>query len=183
MDERRAHLLVICGPTATGKSELAIDLAHSLDGEIVGADSRQVYRYMDIGTAKPTPAQRAAVPHHLIDVVDPDEEFSLAFYQELALAAMAGITSRGRVPLLVGGTGQYVQAVLEGWTVPRVPPQPALRAALTDEAERSSVASLHRRLAAVDPRAAATIGHTNLRRIIRALEVYQISGVPISAQQ
>ena len=176
-------LVALVGCTAAGKSELAIDLAHSLGGEIVGADSRQVYRYMDIGTAKPTPAQRAAVPHHLIDIVDPDGEFSLALYQELALAAIAGITSHGRVPLLVGGTGQYVQAVLEGWTVPRVPPQPALRAELAEEAERSGVVSLHRRLAAVDPRAAATIGPTNLRRIIRALEVYQISGVPISAQQ
>ena len=176
-------LVALVGCTAAGKSELAIDLAHSLGGEIVGADSRQAYRYMDIGTAKPTPAQCAAVPHHLIDVVDPDEEFSLALYQELALAAIVGITSRGRVPLMVGGTGQYVQAVLEGWTVPRVPPQPALRAELAEEAERSGVVSLHRRLAAVDPRAAATIGPTNLRRIIRALEVYQISGVPISAQQ
>src|SRR5919199_3498373 len=183
MDERRAQLLVICGPTATGKTDLAIALARHVGGEIVNADSRQVYRYMDIGTAKPTPAQRATVPHPLIDVVDPDEEFSLALYQEFALAAMAGITSRGRVPLLVGGTGQYLQAVLEGWTVPRVPPQPALRAELAEEAERSGVVSLHRRLAAVDPRAAATIGPTNLRRIIRALEVYQISGVPISAQQ
>src|ERR671933_1278639 len=183
MDERRAHLLVICGPTATGKTDLAITLARRVGGEIVNADSRQVYRYMDIGTAKPTPAQCSAVPHHLIDVVDPDGEFSLALYQELALAAIAGITSRGRVPLLVGGTGQYVQAVLEGWTVPRVPPQPALRAELAEEAERSGVVSLHRRLAAVVPRAAATIGPTNLRRIIRALEVYQVSGVPISAQQ
>src|SRR5919199_1823616 len=134
MDERRAHLLVICGPTATGKTDLAIALARHVGGEIVNADSRQVYRYMDIGTAKPTPAQRAAVPHHLLDVVDLDEEFSLALYQELALAAIAGITSRGRLP-------------------------------------------------AVDPRAAAAIGPTNLRRIIRALEVYQVSGVPISLQQ
>lgn len=176
-------LVALVGCTAAGKTDLALDLARSLGGEIVGADSRQIYRYMDIGTAKPAPAQRAAVPHHLIDVVDPDEEFSLALYQELVLAAIAGITSRGRLPLLVGGTGQYVQAVLEGWTVPRVPPQPALRAELAEEAARSGIASLHRRLAAVDPQAAAAIGPTNLRRVIRALEVYQVSGVPISAQQ
>ncbi len=176
-------LVALAGCTAAGKTDLAIALAQRLGGEIVGADSRQVYRYMDIGTAKPTAAQRAAAPHHLIDVIDPDEEFSLALYQELALGAIAAITARGRLPLLVGGTGQYVQAVLEGWQVPRVEPQRALRDELAAEAARSGAEVLHRRLAAVDPAAAASIGPNNVRRMIRALEVYHVTGQPISAQQ
>src|SRR3954451_2402318 len=128
-------LVTIAGCTAAGKTELAIGLAGQLGGEIVGVDSPQIYRQMDIGTAKPTAAERAAAPHHLIDLIDPDEEFSLARYQELALAAIAEITARGRLPLVVGGTGQYLQALLEGWQVPRVPPQPEIRAALAAEAE------------------------------------------------
>lgn len=123
-------LIAIIGPTAVGKTAHAIALAQELGGEIVSADSRQVYRRMDIGTAKPTPAERAAAPHHLLDIADPADDFSLALYQDLAYAAIANITTRGRVPLLVGGTGQYLAAVLEGWRIPRVPPQPALRAAL-----------------------------------------------------
>ncbi len=176
-------LVALVGCTAVGKTDLAVELAGRLDGEIVGADSRQIYRYMDIGTAKPTPAQRDAAPHHLIDLIAPDEEFSLARFQELALDAIAAITARGRLPLLVGGTGQYVQALIEGWTVPHVPPQPDLRAELAAEAARAGVEVLSRRLAAVDPQAAASIGPTNLRRLIRALEVYQVTGVPISLQQ
>jgi tRNA dimethylallyltransferase len=117
-------LLAIVGPTAVGKTALAIGLAQALGGEIVSADSRQVYRGMDIGTAKPSVAERSAAPHHLLDVADPDEEFSLARYQDLAIAAIAQIAARGRLPLLVGGTGQYLAAVLEGWRIPRVAPQP-----------------------------------------------------------
>src|SRR5262245_59496130 len=120
--ERQIPLLAIVGPTAAGKTALAVALAQRLDGEIVSADSRQVYRYMDIGTAKPTPAERAAAPHHLIDIVDPDKDFSLGLYQELATAAIADIAARGRLPLLVGGTGQYLAAVLQGWSVPRIAP-------------------------------------------------------------
>ena len=176
-------LVTIAGCTAVGKTELAITLAQRLGGEIVGADSRQIYRQMDIGTAKPTPDERAAAPHHLIDLIDPDEEFSLARYQESALAAIADITARGRLPLLAGGTGQYLMALLEGWQVPRVPPQPELRAALAAEADATGVEILFRRLADVDPDAARTTGPTNLRRIIRALEVYEVTGQPISAQQ
>jgi tRNA dimethylallyltransferase len=176
-------LVALVGCTGVGKTDLALELARGLDGEIVGADSRQIYRYMNIGTAKPTPEQRAAAPHHLIDLVDPDAEWSLGRYQDLAGAAIADVSRRGRLPLLVGGTGQYVQALLEGWQVPRVAPQPALRAALEAEAAERGVAALHGRLASVDPAAAASIGATNLRRIIRALEVYEVTGVPISAQQ
>ncbi len=166
-----------------GKTALAIALAQRLGGEIVSADSRQVYRFMDLGTAKPTPAERAAAPHHLIDVVDPDADFSLGVYQDLATAAIAGIGDRGRLPLLVGGTGQYLAAVLQGWDVPRVAPQPALRAALEREAQLHGAAALHAQLAQLDPVAAAAILPSNLRRIIRALEVYQVTGRPISDQQ
>lgn len=176
-------LIAVVGPTAVGKTALSLALAQILGAEIVSADSRQIYRGMDIGTAKPTPEERAAVLHHLIDVVDPDEDFSLGVYQDLASAAIAGITKRGRVPLLVGGTGQYLAAVLQGWNVPRVPPQPELRAELEREAAEHGAAMLHARLAAVDPEAAAGIQPSNVRRIIRALEVYKVTGQPISAQQ
>jgi tRNA dimethylallyltransferase len=138
---------------------------------------------MDIGTAKPTPAERAAAPHHLIDIVEPDQEFSLANYQDLANAAIADIAARGRLPFLVGGTGQYLAAVLQGWRVPRVAPQPELRSALQREAEERGVEALHARLAQVDPAAAASIAPTNVRRVMRALEVYAVTGQPISAQQ
>jgi tRNA dimethylallyltransferase len=183
LSETQTPLLAIVGPTAVGKTSLAIALAQRLRGEIVSADSRQVYRFMDIGTAKPTSAERASAPHHLIDVVDPDEDFSLAVYQDLASATIADIAARGRLPLLVGGTGQYLAAVLQGWSVPRVVPQPELRAVLEREAQERGAASLHARLAEVDPVAAAGILPTNVRRIIRALEVYQVTGQPISAQQ
>lgn len=176
-------LLAIVGPTAVGKTALSIALAQALNGEIVSADSRQVYRAMDIGTAKPTATERALLPHHLLDVVAPDEDFSLAVYQDQALAAIAAIAARGRVPLLVGGTGQYLAAVLEGWQIPRVEPQPELRAALGRLAEQLGGAALHTRLAQVDPAAAAGILPTNIRRVIRALEVYEVTGRPISEQQ
>lgn len=179
----RPPLLAIVGPTAVGKTALAIAVARRIGGEIVSADSRQIYRHMDIGTAKPSAAERAAAPHHLIDIRDPDEAFSLATYQELAMATIAAITARGRIPLLVGGTGQYLAAVLEGWQIPRVAPQPALRASLEREAAAQGAAALHARLATVDPLAAAQIAPSNVRRVVRALEVYLVTGQPISAQQ
>lgn len=176
-------LLAIVGPTAVGKTALAVALAQRLNGEIVSADSRQIYRQMEIGTAKPSAAERAAAPHHLLDLCDPDEPFSLGLYQQLASQTIAEITARGRLPMLVGGTGQYLAAILEGWQIPQVPPHPALRAALEAEAAREGVSVLYHRLAQVDPVAATQIGPTNLRRIIRALEVYQLTGQPISVQQ
>lgn len=176
-------LTAIVGPTAVGKTALAVALAQQLGAEIVSADSRQLYRLMDLGTAKPTPAERAAAPHHLLDLCDPDEPFSLAAYQELATQAIAAIVTRGHPPLLVGGTGQYLAAVLEGWQVPRVAPQPELRASLERAAAEHGAAALHARLAAVDPAAATQIAPSNVRRVIRALEVYSVTGVPISAQQ
>ena len=123
-------MLAIVGATATGKTALAVRLAKEFGGEIIGADSRQVYRHMDIGTAKPTAEQRAAVPHHLLDIVDPDEPYSLALFLRQARATIADIHDRGHLPLLVGGTGQYVWGLLEGWQVPEVPPAPELRAEL-----------------------------------------------------
>lgn len=176
-------LVVIVGPTGVGKTAAAVWLARTLGGEIVSADSRQVYRYMDIGTAKPTPEERAQAPHHLIDVVDPDQTLSLGEYQAMAYTAIADIARRGRVPFLVGGTGQWVRAVVEGWTVPRVGPDPALRERLLERAEREGGTALYAELRAVDPEAAARIDPRNVRRVVRALEVYERTGQPISAQQ
>lgn len=180
---QQADLIAIVGPTAVGKSAFALELAQKLGGEIISADSRQVYRMMDIGTAKATPAEQALVRHHLIDLIDPDQDFSLAVFQDLAMQAIAAIVGRGRVPLLVGGTGQYLAAVLEGWQIPRVAPQPELRTRLEAEAATLGTAALHARLATIDPVAAQNIMLTNTRRIIRALEVYEATGSPISAQQ
>ncbi len=170
------RLVAIVGPTAAGKTALAAELAHRLPGEIVGADSRQVYRHMDIGTAKPTDGERAAAPHHLIDVVYPDEPFSLGRWLDLALEALDGIWSRGKQPFLVGGTGQYVWALLEGWQVPRVPPQRELRR----ELEVQPVSALIEELRRADPESAAQIDPRNARRVIRALEVYRVTGKPLS---
>ncbi len=179
----RFPVIVLLGPTGVGKTPLAVELAQALGGEIVSADSRQVYRWMDIGTAKPTPAQREAVPHHLLDIVDPDALFTLADFCERARAAIEDIAGRGRLPFLVGGTGQYLAAMLEGWKVPRVPPQPELRERLLQEAREKGTLALYRRLQKVDPEAAAHILPGNLRRIIRALEVYEVTGVPFSRQR
>jgi tRNA dimethylallyltransferase len=176
-------LVVILGPTAVGKTEMALRLAQRLDGEIVSADSRLFYRYMDIGTAKPTPAQRALVPHHLIDVADPDEIWSLAVFQEQARRAIQGIYQRRRLPLLVGGTGQYIRAVTQGWQPPGVAPDPRLRLALEDWAAQVGADGLHQRLAVLDPQAAQTIDPRNLRRTVRALEVILTSGRQFSQQR
>lgn len=176
-------LIVILGPTAVGKTGLAIELAQAINGEILNADSRQIYRYMDVGTAKPTLEQRQQVPHHLLDIVDPDENLSLAQYQQMAYSAIEAIHKRERVPLLVGGTGQYITAVVEGWTVPEVPPNPALRAELETFAAENGAETLHQRLREVDSVAADNIDYRNVRRVIRALEVYRDSGQRISELQ
>ncbi len=170
------RLVAIVGATATGKTALGIDLARRLDGEIIGADSRQVYRHMDIGTAKPTPEERAAAPHHLIDVVGPDEPFSLGTWLDLARAALDDIWGRGNQPVLVGGTGQYVWALLEGWRVPRVAPDPDLRSELKSRPPEELLAELRR----VDPAAESYIDLRNVRRVVRALEVQAATGRPFS---
>lgn len=176
-------LLVILGPTAVGKTGLALEIAQAIDGEIVSADSRQIYRYMDIGTAKPTHEQRALVPHHLLDVVDPDTNLSLAQYQKLAYTAIDDIHQRGKVPMLVGGTGQYITALIEGWSIPEVPPNPMLRTELFQFAAENGSEALHQRLQALDLQAASSIDHRNIRRVVRALEVCLETGQPISLLQ
>ena len=176
-------LIVVVGPTAVGKTATAVRLCQDFSGEIVSADSRQIYRGMDIGTAKPTSMQLAATPHHLIDVVDPDQTLGLAEYQQKAYAAITDVLGRDRTPFLVGGTGQWVHAVVQGWCVPQVSPDPQLRADLQAEAELFGSQQLHARLTEVDPAAAAKIDFRNVRRVIRALEVYLKTGVPISQQQ
>jgi len=173
-------LVAIVGPTAVGKTEVAIEVASRLQGEIVSCDSMQVYRHMDIGTAKPGPADRARVPHHLIGVVDPDEPFNVARFQELAWAAIDGIAARGTVPLLVGGTGLYVKAVVDGFLFPWEGASPDIRRDLEDEARNLGAPALHARLEEVDPVAARRIHPNDARRIIRALEVYVTTGRPIS---
>ncbi len=175
-------LLAIVGPTASGKTGLALGLAGRLPIEVVNADSRAFYRGMDIGTAKPTSAERAIVPHHLVDILDPDEPMSAARFQQLATDAIADIHNRGRIPALVGGTPQYVNAVVEGWSIPQVTPHEERRRELEREAEEVGVAPILARLAEVDPAGAARTG-PNLRRIIRALEVYEATGIPSSAMR
>jgi len=176
-------LIVIVGPTAVGKTALALHLAEALDGEIVSADSRLFYRGMNVGTAKPTPQERAHIPHHLVDIAAPDETVGLAEFQERATATVDTIHARGKLPLLIGGTGQYVRAVVQGWRVPRVPPDAGLRAELEAQAEREGCEALHARLAQLDPAAAERIDPRNVRRVVRALEVCTLTGRPISEQQ
>src|SRR3990172_5215051 len=177
------NLLVIVGPTAVGKSAIAIELAQRLGGEIVSADSRYLYRGMDIGTAKPTPADRARVPHHLIDVTDPDQPWSLAQFRDAADVLIGEINRRGRLPILVGGTGQYIHALLEGWSIPRRAADPQLRAGLAAIVARDGGDELYRRLQQADPAAAASIDRRNVRRVVRALEVTLTTGVAFSAQR
>lgn len=176
-------LAVLCGPTAVGKTALAVPLAERLGAEIICADSRTLYRRMAIGTAKPTEVERQRVPHHMVDVADPAETVTLAHYQRLARTAIAEIRARGRLPLLVGGTGLYIRALVDDWRIPEVPPDPALRATLDAEEEARGPGHLHARLSALDPLAASRIHPRNRRRLIRALEVVLASGRPISEQQ
>ncbi len=174
-------LVAIVGPTGIGKTRLALHLAGLYNGEIVSADSRQVYRYMDIGTAKPTPQEIARIPHHLVNVVNPDEEFSLARFQELANLAIENIFQRGRLPFLVGGTGLYVKAVLEGWQIPGVSPDKDFRYNIEKEAnENNNIDGLYQELVRVDPEAASKIDRRNVRRVIRALEVHTKARKPFS---
>jgi tRNA dimethylallyltransferase len=177
------HLVAVVGATATGKTPLAVGLAERFDGEIINADSRQVYRGMDTGTAKPSAAEQARARHWLVDVANPDETMSLGRYLDLAGDALADCGSRGALPLLVGGTGQYVWALLEGWRVPRVPPDRRLRAELEARAEREGAQALFDELASFDPASAAQIDARNLRRVIRAIEVYRATGRPFSEWQ
>ncbi len=165
-------VLFIVGPTAAGKTELAVRLCAELGGEVVSADSRQVYRHMDVGTAKPTAEQRAAAPHHLVDLVTPDRQYSLALFLRDARQAIEDIRQRGRLPIVAGGTGQYVRALLEGWRVPEAEPDPRARRALEARIEAEGVDALYHELASLDPAAAERIDAANPRRVVRALELY-----------
>ena len=177
------RLIAIVGPTAVGKTALAIQLAERFGGEIIGADSRQIYRFMDIGSAKPSVAERLRVPHHLIDIVTPDESLTLGQYKELATACIHAIASRGKVPLIVGGTGLYLKTIIEGWTIPEVAPDYALRERLLAQAQAHGNAALYEQLQAVDPNAAGKVDPRNVRRVVRYLEVYHATGQPISSRQ
>jgi tRNA dimethylallyltransferase len=175
-------VVLVMGPTASGKSALAMRLAQALGGEIVSVDSAQVYRGMDIGTAKPSPEERAQVVHHLIDIVEPTDAYSAARFAADARAAIGDIRARGRLPILAGGTMLYFKALTEGLSaLPRA--DPAVRAELDARAEREGWPALHAELARVDPATAARLPPTDAQRIQRALEVYRVSGVPISALQ
>jgi len=175
--------VAIVGPTAVGKTALSLALADMLPAEIVSADSRQIYRYLDIGTAKPTFEERQRITHHLLDVVDPDEVLTLAQYQKLAYTAIESAQRRAKVPFLVGGTGLYVKAVLDGLNIPRVEPDPALREQLYAEAEAKGCEAVHARLRELDQVAAERIDARNVRRVVRALEVCYQLGQPISSVQ
>jgi len=177
------HLVAIVGPTGVGKSRLTLRLAQAFDGEIVSADSRQVYRYMDIGTAKPSCQELSLVPHHLIDIVNPDEDFSLAQYQQLAYRAVEDIQQRHKLALLVGGSGLYIWSVLEGWRIPHVAPDPEFRHSLEEKAARVGKDELYEELARVAPVAARGIDPRNVRRTIRALEVYRGKEISLSQLQ
>ena len=177
------RLVAVVGPTGVGKSQSALHLAQAFNGEIVNADSRQVYCHMDIGTAKPSLKELSLVPHHLINIVNPDEDFSLAQYQELAYQAIKDIHRRHKLALLIGGSGLYVWSVLEGWGIPQVPPDLQFRHSLEKKAAKEGKDKLYQELMEVDPMAAQRVDQRNVRRIIRALEVYRGTGIPPSQLQ
>lgn len=180
MVDDRQPLIVISGPTGVGKTRSAVHVARQFDGEIVNADSRYLYRGFDIGTAKPTPDELAAVPHHLIDILPPDGEMSLATFQALATATIREIQQRGHLPILVGGSVLYVNAIVEGWAIPEVPPDPEFRARSERQVVEDGGAALREELRRVDPVVWQRSG-SNMRRVIRALEIYRATGIPMSA--
>jgi tRNA dimethylallyltransferase len=178
----KPKIIVICGPTGAGKTGFAIELARRFNGEIVGADSMQIYRFMDIGTAKPTPAEQAAAAHHLIDIVDPDQDFDAAAYALMATAGVRQIIGRGRSALVVGGTGFYIRSLLYG-LFEEGPSDPMVRRRLSRQVETEGTAALHRQLKAIDPAAADRIHVNDTYRIVRALEVHALTGEPLSVFQ
>src|SRR5665811_660617 len=182
MPAAKPPVIILTGPTATGKTATAIRLASDVDIDVINGDSRLFYRGMDIGTAKPSKAERAIAPHHLIDTLDPRDAMSLAQFQDQANALIVDIHARNRLPVIVGGTQQYINAVIEGWQIPRVAPQPELRAQIQADAEQHGRESLLARLKTLDPAAAASAG-LNTRRIMRALEVITVTGRPMSELQ
>ena len=176
-------VIFIVGPTASGKTDAGIRLAEAIEGEVVSADSRYLYRGMDIGTAKPSIKERKGIPHWLIDVADPDETWSLSLFRSAADEAIQDIHSREKTPIVVGGTGQYVRAILEGWSIPEGEPDLRLRNALENWGNEIGAEELHRKLSLLDPEAAANIQWQNMRRTVRALEVIFSSGRKFSEQR
>ncbi len=181
--EELQPLVVLTGPTATGKSEAGVMVAERLRGEIVSADSMLIYRGMDIGTAKPTRKDMRGIPHHMIDIVDPDEDYSAALFQKQARNVIANIHKRNKLPILVGGTGLYIRAVIDDYDFSGIGGDQYLRDRLFKEAEENGSGVLHKRLSAVDPGTASKLHPKDIRRIIRALEVYYFTGKPISSYQ
>ena len=174
--ENKKVVVVIVGPTASGKTAASIALAKALNGEIVSADSMQVYQKMNIGTAKPSMAEREGIPHYLLDVVSPDEEFNVTKYQELAHQAIDEIIAKGKLPIVVGGTGLYVSSLTDAIQFSEVPENQGVREALSQLAQEKGPAYLHQELEKIDPTAATKIDQNNVRRVIRALEIYQTTG-------
>lgn len=174
-------LVVICGPTATGKSFVGIQIAEKLNGEIISADSMLVYRGMDIGAAKPALKEMRGIPHHLIDIVEPDQEYNAALFQKQARAIITDIMNREKLPVLVGGTGLYIRAVIDDYDFSRARGNAVYRKKLLKDAEEHGAAKLHERLCEIDPATAAKLHPHDIRRIIRALEVYKYTGTPISS--
>ncbi len=169
-------LVAVVGPTAVGKSKLGIAIAKHFNGEIVNADSRQIYKLMDIGTAKPGREEREQIKHYMLDIIKPDQPYSLSLYQQASLSCISDIQDMGKLPVLVGGSGQYVWSVLEGWSIPAVAPNAAFRERMMSRAESDGVDTLYRELEVIDPATAAGMLPNNLRRIIRALEIYDKTG-------
>lgn len=179
----KQKLIVVAGPTASGKTGLAIEIARAINGEIVGADSMQIYKYMDIGAAKPTAEERSQAVHHMIDFLEPDDEYSVADYTEQAHKVIAEIASRGKVPVMCGGTGLYINSVVDDVTFGEFDTDYAMRAELEELAKREGAEKLLEILAEFDEESAKKLHPNNLRRIIRAIEFYRVTGVPISEHQ
>ena len=177
----KPDLIVICGPTASGKTALAVALAQALNGEVVSADSMQVYRRMDIGTAKPTAEEMAGIPHHMIDVADPEENYSVARYVQEAVPAVDGILARGKLPIVAGGTGLYIDNLVAGRSFAPLPEEGAIRRELQRRAQAEGLPVLLEELRRVDPEAAARLHPNDEKRIIRALEVYLATGQTITS--
>lgn len=180
MDTRKPDIVIICGPTGIGKTATAISLAEAFDGEIVGADSMQIYREMEIGTAKPTPEEQARVPHHMVDIIPPDAAFDAARYEKMARKIVSGLHGRGKLPIVAGGTGFYIKALTRG-LFDTIPHDPAVRQRLQEEAETLGGDALHRRLAGCDPETARRLHPNDSYRVVRALEVFEVTGRPLSA--
>lgn len=180
MAVKKPQVLVVAGPTASGKTALGVALAKKLDGEIISADSMQIYKYMNIGTAKVTVEEMQGVPHHLVDCISPDEEFSVAKYKAAALEAIETILSKGKLPIIIGGTGLYINSLTLPWDFQKKDSDEIIRWRLTAEAEVMGKEALYERLQSVDPATAAIVHPNNLNRIIRALEIYELTGKPKS---